>query len=179
MFKTRRRVAVVRALTALTVLLAVFSMWGCSDLPVAPTAQNGPHLLTRSASSSVPMAAGVLYTDAEISSRTGGRLELYGVTLDVPPFAVAQDTLYSITIPDAGVFFCSFGTSGLVFNQPVKVTISFSDADLTAVDESTLRFAYLNEATGQWESLPCVVDHVNKVVVAYMQHFSAYGLISD
>ncbi len=167
--------------SALVVLLVMSLMWGCSQTPMGPSSSDdGPRLLGRSpAAASHLLQAGILYTDSVISSEDGGRLALSDVVLDVPANAVASDTLFSILIPDAGVFFCEFGTSGLVFSTPVRVTMSYSEADLNGVDESTIRIAYLNESSGIWESLQCDVDPVSKIVVAYMDHFSAYGIISD
>lgn len=168
------------AASALVILLVMGLMVGCSESPVSPIAgTTGPHLLGRSPSAASHLAASTLYIESRISSENGGRLELPDVVLDVPAGAVSSDTLFSILIPDAGVFFCEFGTSGLVFDTPVTVTMSYGDADLRGVDESTIRIAYLHELTGVWEDLNCDVDQVNKVVVARMSHFSAYGLISD
>ena len=170
-----------KSASALVVLLAVSLMWGCSQSPMdSSLSSDGPRLLVRSPeAASHLLQASSLYTDGVISSVNGGRLELPGVVLDVPANAVSSDTLFSILIPDAGVFFCEFGTSGLVFSTPVRVTMSYSEADLVGVDESTIRIAYLHESSGVWEDLRCDVDPVNKIVVAYMDHFSAYGIISD
>ncbi|MBN1212525.1 MAG: hypothetical protein JXA92_08100, partial [candidate division Zixibacteria bacterium] len=90
-----------------------------------------------------------------------------------------NDTVFSINIPDLNVFYNEFGTSGLVFDKPVKVTMSYRDADLTGVNETSIRIAWLNEASGEFEDLACEVDTVNKLITAELEHFSAYGLISD
>jgi hypothetical protein len=165
----------------LVVLLVMGLLWGCSESPLAPgSSSDGPRLLVRSPDAvSHYLEASPLYAEGWILSEDGGQLSLPDVVLDVPANAVSKDTLFSILIPDAGVFFCEFGTSGLVFATPVRVTMSYSEADLNGVDESTIRIAYLNESSGNWEDLQCDVDPVNKIVVAYMDHFSRYGLISD
>lgn len=170
-----------RVVSALALVLVLSLVWGCSQSPVGPAATNdGPHVLMRTPeATSHLLAAGLQYTEKRIPAAEGGQLELSDVELEVPPRALKCDTLYSITVPDAGVFFCDFGTSGLVFDTPVRVTMSYSDADLQGVDESTIRIAYLHEDTGVWEDLQCEVDPARKTVVAYMNHFSAYGLISD
>jgi hypothetical protein len=120
-----------------------------------------------------------LYAEKVISSAKGGTLSLLDVVLEVPAGAVPNDTLFSIFIPDDEVFFNEFGTDGLVFMRPVTVTMSYRDADLTGIDESTIRIGWLNERTGQWHDMECEVDFVNKVVTGQLEHFSAYGLISD
>ncbi len=169
------------AASALVIVLVIGLAWGCSESPVGPgISSNGPHLLGRSPEAvSHLLQASTPSIEKHIMAAEGGQLALTDVVLDVPPYAVRTDTTFSILIPDAGVFFCEFGTSGLVFDTPVTVTMLYGDADLRGVDESTIRIAYLNDATGVWEDLQCEVDPVNKVVVAHMNHFSRYGLISD
>ena len=117
--------------------------------------------------------------DQVISAETGGRLEFFDVIIEVPAGAIDNDTTFSILIPDLSVFYNEFGTNGLVFNVPVKVTMSYRDADLTGVVEESIRIAYFNNVTGEFEDIVCQLDTVNKVVKAELHHFSAYGLISD
>ncbi|HOP06528.1 MAG TPA: hypothetical protein PLF13_04470 [candidate division Zixibacteria bacterium] len=165
-------------IVALAGLLAIA---GCSRSPVGDTNTSvEPQLLQRSASSSsVLMTPANLYCEQVISSEQGGRLELMDVILEIPPHAVPNDTTFSISIPDINVFYNEFGTDGLVFDEPVKVTMSYRDADLSMVDESTIRIGFYNEVTGQFDDVICSVDFVNKTVTGYLNHFSAYGLISD
>ncbi|MBU0984648.1 MAG: hypothetical protein KKA42_12300 [candidate division Zixibacteria bacterium] len=162
-------------------LAAVLLFTGCSRTPLTadePTVDQ-PQVLTRSAAFAASLVPGQLYTEAVVSSADGGRLVLYDVLLEVPPGAVANDTLFSINIPDVNSFYNEFGTSGLVFDVPVKVTMSYRGADLSNINESTIRIGYYDEATGEWDDLVCEVDFVNKLVTAELSHFSAYGLISD
>ena len=163
-------------------VLAVLLMAGCSRSPLDNTdEQQPPTLLQRSDAfkSSVQFSASDLYMEQVVSSSEGGRMELLDVILDIPAGAVKNDTVFSINIPDINVFYNEFGTHGLVFDKPVKVTMSYRDADLTGVNESSIRIAWLNEDTGQFEDMACEVDTVNKVITAELEHFSAYGLISD
>ncbi len=164
--------------------LALFS--GCSQTPtssVAPVEEpTQPSFLQRGPSSSAALAnlsGQALYTEQVISSEFGGVLELFDVTLTIPPGAVPNDTLFSIDIPDSEVFFNHFGTDGLVFDVPVWVEMSYRDADLSGINESSIRIGYLNEVTGKIVDIDCVVDTDRKVVIGQLMHFSAYGLISD
>jgi len=163
-------------------VLAILLMAGCSKSPLESTdEQPVTGLLQRSeaSKSSLQLASSEFYMEQVISSAEGGRLELLDVVIEIPAGAVKNDTVFSINIPDINVFYNEFGTSGLVFDVPVKVTMSYRDADLTGIIESTIRIAWLNETTGVFEDLACEVDTVNKVITAELEHFSAYGLISD
>lgn len=168
--------------TVAIVILAALVFSGCSKSPMSvQKVTEEPKVLSRSASYSAfcSPTSPSLYADKVISAETGGRLQLLDVILDVPPGAVDVDTLFSITIPDVSVFFNDFGTNGLVFNKPVSVTMSYRDADLSGIDESTIRIGWLDEDSGEWKDMVCEVDFENKVVTAELDHFSAYGLISD
>ena len=171
------------AYTALSIfVLAVFIFAGCSQSPLSSDSESAtPHILQRSASflSSAQFDPANLHAEKVISAQQGGQLTLMDVILDVPPGALDNDTLFSIDIPDINAFYNEFGTNGLVFKQPVKVTMSYRDADLSGVNENTIRIAWFNKATGDYEDVFCTVDFVNKTVTGYLNHFSAYALISD
>lgn len=168
---------------ALLMVAALAMTSGCSKSPLGEDESQvaEPQLLTRTASAATGalMTGTPTYTEQIISSADGGTLSVLDVVLTIPPGAVPNDTMFSINIPDPEVFYNEFGTDGLVFQVPVTVTMSFRDADLSGVDVSSLRLAWYNEKTGQFEDLPCVVDLANRLVTAEVNHFSAYGLISD
>ena len=89
-------------------LSAVVLLTGCSQSPVGPgQLSNGPQLLARSAASvsSLSRSTGGDYVEQVISAKEGGKLSLYDVVLEIPPGAVNNDTLFSITIPDFNVFY--------------------------------------------------------------------------
>lgn len=168
-------------LTVLLVVLAVGAslMVGCSGNPVGEIT-NEPTVLQRSLPAGGPQYGSMnTYAEAVISSANGGELFLVDVNLSIPAGAVPNDTLYSINIPDLSVFYNEFGTDGLVFDKPVTVTMSYRDADMTGVTESTIRLAWYNEKSGRWLKIICEVDTQNKTVTGQLNHFSAYGLISD
>ncbi len=169
--------------TVATIALAAIALFvGCSQAPTASnTETTQPQLLQRSTASlnGAVMSSADLSVAETISAEEGGTLVLCDVVLEIPPHAVDNDTLFSIAIPDPAVFYNDFGTDGLVFNVPVRVTMSYRDADLSGVDESTIRIGWYDESTGQFEDMVCEVDYVNKTVTGELHHFSAYGLISD
>ncbi len=65
---------------------------------------------------------------------------------------------------------------GTEFNNPVKIEVSYRGADLTGVNESKLRIFYSNPTTGLWEFIGGEVDTENKIVTAYLNHFSRYAV---
>lgn len=176
---------VIVTMATLSVMAAMLFI-GCStDSPVAPTVTaepNQPRVLSRGASPASGSALGSpvnSYTEVTIVASQGGRLELYDVVLEIPAGALDADTLYSISIPDLSVFYNEFGTDGLVFKKPVKVTMSYRDADLSGINESTIRIGWWDEDNARWIDMKCQLDRVNQVVVGELYHFSAYALVSD
>ncbi len=164
------------------VLATMLAFTGCSKSPLEPNPEpNQPQVLGRAGvftgdAQGSPIA---MATEQVISAEQGGRLELFDVILDVPPGALDVDTVYSISIPDISIFYNEFGADGLVFDKPVTVTMSYRDADLSNVVESSIRIGWWNEKDQQWVDMECQLDRANKVVTGELYHFSAYALVSD
>jgi hypothetical protein len=157
------------------------AMASCSQLSTKFEATDGDesvNLLRRQAVFALPTGDS-LYVERIIQAADGGTLSLLDVELNFPPGALDSDTLASICIPNILLFENRFGTHGLVFNHPVRVVMSYRDADLSGVDESTITIAWFDEGSGSWDRMECVLDTVNKTVSGYLNHFSAYALISD
>ena len=165
---------------AVIALAAIFlvALSGCSKSPTVSDEPSQPVVLKRTASVAKLME-GTAYADTLITAKEGGTISLIDVTLSFPPGALPADTLVFIDIPDLSVFENHFGTDGLVFNLPVKVVMSYRDADLAGILETSITLAWFNEYTGQWNRMPCVLNILNKTVTGYVSHFSAYALISD
>jgi len=177
MFKLRSFMAFFAALA----ILSIVGIMGCSQVPTANIeAEDSDNqvLLSRS-----PSVAKILGDSASfetiVSAKEGGVVRLLDVELTFPAFALSSDTLISIDIPDLSVFANDFGTDGLVFNVPVKVVMSYRDADLSGVLESSIKMVWYNNSTDCWEIIDCQLDSSAKTVTAFVYHFSAYGLISD
>ena len=177
-----RRSVVVAASMLLLAAGLLFS--GCSQSPLEPTLTAEPiqpQVLSRGAvfTGGAQGSPTPLYTEAVISGENGGQLALFDVLLDIPSDALDVDTTYSISIPDINVFYNEFGTNGLVFNVPVTVTMSYRGADLSGVDESTIRIGWWDEDNGVWVDMECELDRDNQTVIGELYHFSAYALVSD
>ena len=165
-------------------MVSMMALTGCSNAPINPDGDNNgpePRVLSRSgvAHSGADLAPVNLYVEKVISAKQGGTLSLLDVVLTIPPMAVRNDTLFSIFIPDDEMFYNEFGTSGLMFDHPVTVSMSYRNADLSGVKESNIRIGWLNEKTGKWIDMECRVDYENKTVTGQLYHFSAYALVSD
>lgn len=167
----------------ITLIVIMLVLTGCSQSPVSiNNEESQPVLLKRSASYAKELNLSPVndfHCEQVISAKDGGTLTFYDVTLEIPPGAVKDDTVFSIKIPDINVFYNEFGTEGLVFNVPVTVTMSYREADLTSVKEETIRIAFYNEDSERFEDIDGIINYKNMTVTARLYHFSAYGLISD
>lgn len=175
----------VMTLAGALLVVAVMVFTGCSKSPVDSVLStvdepSQPQLLGRTSAAMADLGVATsMHAEQWVSGADGGQIQLYDVILDIPAGALKTDTLYSIDIPDPNVFFNEFGTDGLVFDIPVTVTMSYRDADLSGVDESTIRIGWWDESAGEWVDMDCQIDFVNQTVTGKLYHFSAYALVSD
>ncbi len=175
MFNNNSKIFYVLTGIALFVFLGIT---GCSKNPTMPDPASGAQLLTRDLGTA--KIEGIpAYMDTVLIASEGGSVTLHDVDLYFPPGALETDTLISVNIPDLAVFSNDFGTHGLEFNVPVRVTMSYRDANLSGINESNIAMAWFNEGSGNWDVVECKLDTANKTVTAYVNHFSAYALISD
>jgi len=170
---------IIVAIFAVMAMLVFSSMVGCSKAPTVNEENDSATLLTRANLPVGKLVGEAAYFDTVLTAEEGGIVSLLDVELYFPPFALASDTLISIEIPDISVFANEFGTDGLYFKKPVRVTMSYRDADLSNVREENIKMAWFNERTEQWDVIDCLLDAENKTVTGYVYHFSAYALISD
>lgn len=77
---------------------------------------------------------------------------------------------------DAKSFRANLGPHGLVFRNPVSLTLSYKNANLRKINEENLRIWYYNETTNAWELVGGKVNTKEKTVVAFIKHFSTYAL---
>ena len=159
-------------------LFAFVGLVGCSNAPTGLNSQEPTTLLKRSFAAT-KVLGDMAYIETIISANEGGIVTLHDVELYFPPNALDNDTLISINVPDLSVFANDFGTEGLFFNVPVRVTMGYRDADLSGIDETTIKMAWFNDRTGAWDIINCELDIANKQVIAEVYHFSAYALITD
>jgi len=160
--------------------LALVGFTGCSKAPTGIEEDDiGEVKLLKRNVALAKLFEDSYYIEQKVSAAEGGSVNLYDVELYFPPGALNNDTLISIEIPDPSLYADHFGTDGLVFNVPVRITMSYRDAIIDNVDESTIKMAWFNEQTGQWDIIRCFCDPVTQTVTAHVSHFSAYALITD
>lgn len=175
MTKFKHLFAVVVVLAAVSIALMLV---GCSSNPLQSSTVKQPNLLKRNLAVA-KVADEPAFASKIMSAADGGVISLVDVELTFPPQALSNDTLVFIDIPDVAVFENHFGTDGLRFNVPVKVVMSYRNADLSGVNENSIRLAWFNDKTGEWNSMQCTLNTASKIVTGYLEHFSAYALISD
>jgi hypothetical protein len=108
--------------------------------------------------------------------------EVHGYSsLYFPDDAVDDDVLVTFWWESTGFLEggAEFSPHGITFDKPVRMQLSYKDADLTGVNEDDLKIFYYHEDTGEWEVIGDYVDKRRKVVVGYTTHFSRYGVGID
>ncbi len=98
---------------------------------------------------------------------------------------ISEDADLVLTLFDnltAGDVDVTFQPHGIVFSQPALLNIEVKDADLSSVDENTIGLYYVNQETGQWESMQTYDITVKKdegylkIIDAEIPHFSRYAV---
>lgn len=125
-----------------------------------------------------------LSATARVTPQAGGVLRagnngLGFTTLTIPPGAVARPRLITMTVGASGPVDVTFGPSGLKFDRPVRLEMSYRGAELNGVNPNSLKIYYDSRRNG-WEAVPaCSADGVSETVTAKITHFSRYAIGSD
>lgn len=80
---------------------------------------------------------------------------------------------------DTDNYIAEFAPHGIYFNNPVRLDMSYKTADLSAINEETLRIWYYNENEQAWELIGGEVNTEEQEVSAYINHFSRYALAGE
>ena len=138
--------------------------------------------------SSLPISFVVEEGVGQRQGSEGGRVELLNgrIALDIPAGALTADVFFTATpvlnpptndpplIPGTA---WDFGPDGLVFAQPVTMTIAYDPADLPpGIDEAELRIHELVDGAFVQQNAG-LVDLVNKTVSAEVDGFSIFVVI--
>lgn len=181
---------------ALFVLVTIaFIFVGCStDTSVAPPQQQtvnglqvesntGPVTILKMKPSSLAKGEKInLSTQGFIDAEQGGQLvvgtPIRGYSkLVFEPNALPEDMTITITYWIDEYFEGVFDPHGTQFNEPVRVELSYRNADLTGIDENDLKIYYYNESLNIWEYVGGEIDAENKLVICYLEHFSRYAIV--
>jgi len=191
----------VTALLFLIFPLALFLFFSCSnfDNPIGPVVEesaynsvnNAPNFLTNMSFSlgkhgtrhGRPPGEGELWkTESRIidhkkGGKVGGR-RTNNIRVIIPPGALHKNTRISVSVPrKSDYLFAEFGPS-YKFKKLVTIEISYANADLRGVNEDNLSIWYIDKS-GSWAKVVSVVDKKRKVIIAWVDHFSRYGLSDD
>ena len=118
-----------------------------------------------------------------ITVAAGGEIEVgdqeHGKSaLEFEPGDVSQDVLVTFSWESTGLLQggAEFSPHGTTFNNPVKVKLSYKDADLTGINEQDIKIWYFNEIEGVWELIASDVNTETKHVKGHLEHFSRYAI---
>ncbi len=121
------------------------------------------------------------FQQSKLIDGNGGTLSAgdkkHGISkLVIPANAVGGEVLITFSWESTDLLEAQFSPHGITFDEPVRLELSYKDADLTGVNEDGLKIYYYNENTGVWELVGDQVDKTKKVVVGYINHFSRYAV---
>jgi hypothetical protein len=144
--------------------------------------------LDRGAITEVPPATGatLVYTDTQSLT----------TIVQIPAAAVTETTtlvyteVMTATTPsgftfaghafDLAAYQDSQPLSGLVFNEPVTITVNYSDADVAGMDEATLQLNYWNGSAWSTDGITMVErDIAHNRFVATISHLSTFATFAE
>jgi len=152
--------AVITGITTTTTPVVTLSKQITTTTPMTGT------FVSHDGYASVTIPSGVLGYTASGSAL----FEISVVPVSTPP-ALPSD------VKGLGLYY-DFGPSGSTFSSPITITLTYNPSRLPAgADQSKLYIAWWNTSTGQWVSLPSVVDQVNHTITASVTHFTIYSAL--
>ncbi|MFH1457517.1 MAG: hypothetical protein ABIF17_05465 [Patescibacteria group bacterium] len=77
-------------------------------------------------------------------------------------------------------FSLSSGGAGLsTFSQAVTLTFTYTDADISGLDENSLQVYYLDETTNAWVLAGGTVNNVNNSITVDVTHFTVFAVFGQ
>jgi hypothetical protein len=133
-----------------------------------------------------PNALRMLRTDVSVFSshhieplegpEDGGQVVLARHSAAVPPGALEDSTVISISVPDPLHVMADFDPDGLEFKKPVQISISYRDLGLGSTKEENLTICLYDPNSGRWVDEQGKLDTVEKTVAIWVDHCSRYAL---
>lgn len=71
------------------------------------------------------------------------------------------------------------GTAVSTFSKNVTLTMTYTDAQISGLQESALKIAYWNDTSNQWIELPTKVNASNNVLTAETSHFTYFAILGS
>lgn len=172
---------------SLLFLVLIFGIMGCqTNSPDSPLtdltikrSQNQLHFLQPQKSN----LQKVFKTEQYITVASGGTIFLGDedngyCSLDFKPGDLTENTLIAFTWNSQN-FIADLGPHGIQFNNPVRLTLSYKDANVSTVQEEGIRVWYYNEPETNWELIGGEVNAEEQQVETYIGHFSRYALAGE
>ncbi len=122
----------------------------------------------------------VMNVEQLITVAYGGTIQVGDETTGISsitfnPGDVQQDVNVNFNL-DSKNFIVEFSPHGAIFNYPVRVRLSYKDADMTGVNEDNLGIWYFNNEDNIWELCAGIVNKEGKYVETTTTHFSKYSV---
>lgn len=108
-----------------------------------------------------------------ITVEEGGHLEVWDSRIEIPPYALEQDTLMALYIPTSNYIEFWVYPPSLSFLDTVDVTLSYDFADLGQVIEDSIMVAEWVPQIQGWEFLESAVDTLDNTASARVIQFPA------
>lgn len=70
-------------------------------------------------------------------------------------------------------------TTITTFSKSVTLTLTYTDAQISGLDESTLTVNYYDETAGKWKALTTTVDAANNTLTAATDHLTYFAIIGE
>jgi hypothetical protein len=190
--ETQKRITAI-VITALLTVGMTLNFSGCSK----DVTSLGPEMneeFTKEVDNSNPYGFNILQSNAANSlakefvteqqiTPWGGTIQVgdeeHGISsLTFYPYSVTQNVDVRFWWESTGFLEggSEFSPHGTQFFIPVRLQLSYKDTDLQGMNEDDLKIYYYNEDISVWEAQRTTVNKDNKVVVAWLKHFSRYAV---
>lgn len=129
----------------------------------------------------VPIGGGILSTkDTTISIPQGTYNGSFKLVHKIGPFVSLSDYTTGVT-PSFSLN--AYKNGQLItspFIKPIQITIDYSKANLTNIDEGTIRIRHFNEQSKVWEELPINdLNTTNNTISTQINHFSRFAVVGN
>jgi hypothetical protein len=116
------------------------------------------------------------HIEAFVDPKDGGQVVLARHSVAIPPGALEDSTIISISVPDPLYVMADFGPDAVEFKKPVQISMSYRDLNLGSVKEENLTICWFDPSSGMWVDEQGKLDTVEKTVTIWVDHFSRYAL---
>lgn len=168
-------------------LVLLLGMIGCqSDAPDSPLSDLSIKRSTNQLQFLKPQRSEfnkVFKTEQLVTASQGGTVVLGDessgyCSIDFMPGDLTENMVISFRW-DSQSFAADLTPHGIYFNNPVRLNLSYNDADVSNVDEEALRVWYYHGPEDNWELIGGEVDTEGQHVETYISHFSKYALAEE